>query len=140
MALEGSDRNLQKAWRDDIASSFVPLTTKLTSTSWDGDARSTTGATVIDLSAVFGAPAGVKAVLLAIDARDSGSFATLADFSVGPTAAGEIVLRLYGAINSAWRSMTVVCPCDANGDIYFSCAASGASTLNVYMSILGYWT
>ena len=31
---------------------FVPLTTPLTSTSWDGDARSTTAKTKIDLSAV----------------------------------------------------------------------------------------
>ena len=38
----------------------VFLTTPKTSTSWDGDARSTTSATKIDTSTVFGIPDGVK--------------------------------------------------------------------------------
>lgn len=47
------------------------LTTPLTSTSWDGDARSTTAKTKIDLSAVFGVPAGAKGILVRLVARDS---------------------------------------------------------------------
>ena len=54
----------------------VFLTTPKTSDSWDGDARSTTAKTLIDLSAVFGVPAGVKAVLVGVSMRDSGSAAS----------------------------------------------------------------
>ncbi|MDD4465707.1 MAG: hypothetical protein PHY25_03390, partial [Dehalococcoidales bacterium] len=53
----------------------VFLTTPLTSTSWDGDAFSTTSKTLIDLSTVFGAPAGIKAVLCNVAIKDSASAA-----------------------------------------------------------------
>ena len=33
---------------------FVPLTTPLTSTSWDGDTKTTADRAIVDLSAVFG--------------------------------------------------------------------------------------
>ena len=55
---------------------FVALTTPLTSTSWDGDSFSTTSKTLIDLSTVFGAPAGIKAVLVQLICKDSGSAAS----------------------------------------------------------------
>ena len=44
----------------------VFLTTPLTSTAWDEDSYSTTAKTLIDLSEVFGVPAGVKAVMVKI--------------------------------------------------------------------------
>src|SRR5690606_34758952 len=52
---------------------FKPLATPLTSTAWDGDAYSTASKTLIDLSVVFGAPAGIKAALVNVSMRDSGS-------------------------------------------------------------------
>ncbi|NCN42724.1 hypothetical protein GW916_15935, partial [bacterium] len=121
---------------------FVPLTTPLTSTSWDGDARSTTGKTKIDLSAVFGIPAGVKAVLVAMQARDSGSagnsslFATL-DPASGANAA--FLSRPAGLPNDYWASHMGIVPCDANGDVYFQCVASGSSTMDIIIQIWGYW-
>ena len=42
------------------------LATPLTSTSWDGDTKGTGDRATVDLSAVFGVPAGVKAVLMSI--------------------------------------------------------------------------
>ena len=122
---------------------FVPLTTPLTSTSWDGDAYSTTGKTLIDLSAVFGAPAGIKAIAVIIACRDSGSasgsglFFMLAPNNVANQSA--LTVRLDGVPNDGLRDDSGVCPCDANGDIYYQIQASGAGTLDAFIVIWGYW-
>lgn len=118
---------------------FVPLTTPLTSTSWDGDAYSDVAATLIDLSAVFGVPAGVKAVLIRLVCRDSVAWGT-GDlyFSVSPAAGTyAVVAQPYGGDVSS--QTTGVCPCDANGDIYYTINASGAGTMDCWIQIWGYW-
>ena len=122
---------------------FVPLTTPLTSTSWDGDAYSTTGKTLIDLSAVFGAPAGIKAIAVIIACRDSGSAGTGGlYFLVSPnitTGQGAVTLRISGVTNDEYRDTAGVCPCDSNGDIYYQITASGALTMDCFITIWGYW-
>lgn len=119
---------------------FVPLTTPLTSTSWDGDARSTTAKTKIDLSAVFGAPAGIKAVLIGLAIRDSGSATNDCFFIVSPNDTDAIGLAMNCmTVNDRYQRGVLICPCDANGDIYFQCAASGSGTLDVSLQIWGYW-
>jgi len=72
---------------------FVPLTTPLTSTAWDGNAYSTTAKTLIDLSAVFGAPAGIKAILAFVVVRDSGSATGDTWLILGPTSANWIGMQ-----------------------------------------------
>src|SRR5512146_3085913 len=52
---------------------YHPLTAPKTSTDWDGDAFGTTAKTLMDRSAAFGLPAGVKAVDVAVKLNDSGS-------------------------------------------------------------------
>ena len=121
---------------------FVALTTPLTSTSWDGDARSTTAKTLIDLSAVFGVPAGVKAVLVRLVARDSGSSSATCQLAVSPNDTANIVVvqaYLQGFANNVYGSSSGVCPCDTNGDIYYQIAASGTNTLQAWIQIWGYW-
>jgi hypothetical protein len=116
----------------------------LTSTSWDGDARSTTAKTLIDLSAVFSVPAGAKAVAVKIGIRDSGSAASasgcylvLSHESASPAAGGGA--SCAGLANDALvRIGMLVIPCDANGDIYYEVDASGASTLDAWLEIWGY--
>ena len=114
----------------------------LTSTSWDGDAYSTTAKTLIDLSAVFGVPAAVKAVLVRIAARDSASAATanlVALLSPNNTAGSMAVgARPSGRTNDYYDDAQSICPCDANGDVYYQIAASGASTMDVVLEIWGY--
>lgn len=125
----------------------VFLTAPITSTAWDGDARSTTAKTLIDLSAVFttptAVPAGVKAVLVQVQCRDSASSGTATNhFSISPSSSADvnaIITRCGGMPNDYWVSETGVCPCNANGDIYYQCVASGTSTLDVYLQIWGYW-
>lgn len=123
---------------------FIPLTTPLTSTAWDSDARSTTARTLIDLSAVFGVPAGVKAVDVEVWVRDSASagVTTFQGIILSPNSVASPAGRVFdcnGSGNDVFRRHHAIVPCDTNGDIYFSTTASGAGTLDVYLMIHGYW-
>jgi hypothetical protein len=118
---------------------WVYLTTPLTSTSFDGDAFSTTAATVIDLSSVFSVPAGIKAVLVRLEANDSVAHGTAGNYlAVGPsdTVYYELVCHVIGG--DVKNSVTSPVACDANGDIYYRIVASGASTLDAKIEIFGY--
>ncbi len=118
------------------------LTTPLTSTSWDGDAYSTTAKTKIDLSTVFGVPAGVKAILVRLIARDSGSSAGHCQLALSPNnTAGSVAVQAYlqGVPNDAYVSVNGIVPCDENGDVYYQIVASGTGTLDAVIEIWGYW-
>lgn len=119
---------------------FHPLTTPLTSTSWDGDGFSDIGKTLIDLSAVFGAPAGIRAVLVYVGVDDSGSAGadTYLVLSPNSTALEGQVISPYPVSSRPARGCLVV-PCDANGDIYYQVEATGSGTFHIYMQIWGYW-
>jgi len=121
---------------------FVPLAnnTYLTSTAWDGDAYSTTAKTLIDLSAVFGAPAGIQAVLLQVIIQDSGAGATASRIRFADVATADVgpSMDCPPANDRQARGMMII-PCDANGDIYYQITASGAGTMDVFVQIWGYW-
>jgi len=121
----------------------VFLTTPKTSTSWDGDAYSTTSKTKIDLSSVFSVPADVKAVLVQLIARDSGSAAsTTIFFGISPNdtdASNPVMAVGRGLPNDTLVYVSGVCPCDANGDIYYQIVASGSGTMDCWIRIWGYW-
>ena len=120
---------------------FIALTTQLTSTSWDGDSFSTTAKTKIDLSAVFGVPAGVKAVLVKGALRDSGSAATSCLFQLSGVSSGTkySLTAQASPINDRFAYYSGIVPCDANGDVYYQIDASGSATMDVYLEIWGYW-
>lgn len=122
---------------------YIPLDTVLTSTSWDGDSRSTTSKTLIDLSSVFGAPANIQAVKLRIVMRDSGSASTTSGAYIifwnnnsNLVGAG---LKCNGVANNAEVEGMITIPCTAGGDIYYQCGATGTSTLDVWVQIVGYY-
>ena len=126
-------------------STFLPetfLTAPLTSTDWDGDAKSDAGPTKLDMSAVFtGYPnMAVKAVLLRVAARDSASIGTPGlYFSVGPSATYYYALQANPPGADVLASNTGICPCDANGDIYYKINASGSGTCDCWLEVWGYW-
>ena len=112
---------------------FVALTTPLTSTSWDGDDKTTADRAIVDLSSVFGVPAGVKAVLMSIQ--------TQADkvneyIRFGPNSTYDYALTCRTPVAGRIAHATGVVPCDSNGDVY--CYPSGTIE-NVYVYIWGYW-
>lgn len=117
------------------------LTSPLTSTAWDGDAFSTTSKTLIDLSAVFGVPAGIKAVLCNVAIKDSASEANDCFLCLSPNAndASGPKVACSGLANSKYGRGTVVVPCNANGDIYYQVTASGSGTATIYLDLWGYW-
>jgi len=121
---------------------WVFLTAPLTSVSWDGDARSTTAKTVIDLSSVFSAPAGIRAIYAKVVANDSGSAATTTNgwFILSPvnTAGSGVGIQVSGLPNDAKHMEEFICACDINGDVYFQCNATGITTLDIDLSIWGY--
>jgi len=113
----------------------------LTSTSWDGDAFSTTAKTLIDLFTVFAVPKNVKAVLVKTRINDSGSAAGNPFLILSPTnTAGEgpYIQKCSGFADDYLHHHNGIVPCDSNGDIYYQIAASGAGTMDVYLQIYGY--
>jgi hypothetical protein len=137
--LEGEVENLKTQETPRMVYKIDPAT----SAAWSVSARSTTAKTLIDLSAVFGVPAGARAVLVRFACRDSDSAASAtslyAILSPNDTpASGPLILRPNGAPNDSTREQCAVVPCTADGDIYFQCQASGAGTMDITLEIWGY--
>jgi len=119
---------------------FVLLTSPLTSLAWDGDARSTTAKTVIDLSAVFAVPAGVRAVLVYVYVRDSGAVGSDTWMCLSPNnVAGQGMLFSPMPVADRYGRYSGLIPCDVNGDIYYQIAASAAGCFDAGIEIWGYW-
>ena len=112
---------------------FIALTTPLTSTSWDGDDKSTSDRAIVDLSAVFGVPAGVKAVLMTIQTRAD---AVNEYIRFGPNSTYNYALTCRTPVAGQIAHAMGIVPCDSNGDVY--CYPSGTIE-NVYVYIWGYW-
>lgn len=121
--------------------SFIPLAAPLTSSSWDGDAYSTTAKTKIDLSSVFGMPEGARAVLVNLAIRDSGSASSECWVALAPNATANegLWLGCSGLANDKYARGALTVPCDENGDLYYQVQASGAATMDIWMQIWGYW-
>lgn len=136
-AVDGSKN--KKITRKNLAG-WTFLTTPLTSTAWDGDARSTTSSTLIDLSAVFGVPAGVKAVLVRLVAKDSAALGTAGlYFDLGPSATYHYNVAVYPFGGDVRTTANGIVACNANGDVYFKIIASGAGTMECHIEIWGYF-
>jgi hypothetical protein len=127
---------------DHPATTYVPLTTPLTSASWNGTAHSTDATPqALNLTTVFGLPANVKAVLTDVGIRDSASATTACDIGFGPNTAhyNQSPLTVGGIGNDMWHHSPLIINTDGNSGAYYKCVASGTNTLDVYMIIIGYW-
>jgi len=114
---------------------FYPLTTPLTSTSWDGDAKTSADNGIIDLSASFGAPANIKAISVRVEVTST--TAGKAVFIKTATGVGNALVVTTQVADLPLNAYTIV-PCDANGDVYFI-AETGATFTSVTLEIYGYW-
>ena len=124
-----------------LMSRFVPLQAPLTSVNFDGDSFSTTAKTLIDLSTVFGAPAGIKAISVLVAVRDAASAGTDAYLVLGPTNVATVGMSFspYGRANDTWDRGSAIVACDVRGDIYYQILASAAGTFDVVIQIYGYF-
>jgi hypothetical protein len=115
---------------------FVPLTTPLTSTSYNGDDTISVGTRTIDTSSVFGAPVGIKAALVYVRAKwaSAGDYYLIVRPGGGGATTDVDVIR---GSTTYYDDMTVLVPCDANGD--FDIVVGGANATNVIIKIFGYW-
>jgi len=120
---------------------FVPLTTPLSVTGFNGDSFSDVAtSTQMDLSAIASTPAGIKAILMKINVNDSASFPTGGlYFGLGPsdTYWSACMVRPLGG--DYVESVLSVIPCDANGDLWYRVNASGVGTLDIATAVYGYW-
>ena len=130
-SLEREVERLQRWERPAIKPVF--LTTPKTSTDWDGDTKTTADRAIVDLSAVFGVPAGIKAVLMSIQTQAD---AVDEYIRFGPNSTYNYALICRTSVASQIAHAMGIVPCDSNGDVY--CYPSGTIE-NVQVYIWGYW-
>lgn len=119
----------------------VWLTVPIWDAGWWGGGKSDGDSAVLDLSAFGnGCPPGIKGVYFSIFAQDSDVTVNPAA-RIGPTLAQHdcITAELGGGANDRWSGGCGFSPCDANGDVYMFCDASGANTLDIYLRIFAYF-
>jgi hypothetical protein len=114
---------------------FVPLTTALSSTSYDGNDTVNVGTTSIDTSAVFSAPVGIKAALVQMAATWAAA-AEASTLSLRPLG-GSVNACGVRAQTTFAQAATAIVPCDANGD--FDVVVANANATNVVIRLWGYW-
>jgi len=122
------------------AGRFVPCIPALTSTSYDGDLFSTASKTLIDLSAVFGTPGGIMAILLLAAVSDTASAGSDCRIYVGATNSSYIGTAFNASeVNSRPGRGMQMCLCNSDGDVYMQRIASGTNTMALTLQIHGYW-
>ena len=130
---EAVDGNKNKKITRKNLAGWTFLTTPLTSTSWDGDNKTTSDRVIVDLSTVFGVPAGVKAVLMSIQTQGDAANDYI---RFGPNSTSNFALTCRTQVAGQIMHASGIVPCDANGDVY--CYPSG-TVESVYVWIWGYW-
>lgn len=124
----------------DLGGRLVWLTSPLTSASWNWTANSTTGKTLIDMSAVFGAPANIKAILFMVGVRDSGAAGADTYLILSPNNTNFNGPSIDpNPINDRYTRGEMIVPCNVDGDIYYQIGASGAGTFDVLLQVFAYW-
>lgn len=114
---------------------FTILAAPLTSGSYDGNDTISASTVSIDTSAVFGVPAGARALLLRVVATWAAA-AAASQLSVRPKAASHATATIRAHTTSA-QDMTVIVPCNSDGDI--DVIVANASATNVTIQVWGYW-
>ena len=126
------------------AYAFVPLSTFLTNSDFNGDSFSDVASNtkIENTSWSTAIPAEARALLIYGYARDSASASTSGlYFALYPTSTATqaaINWTIGGKPNDDWEAHTAVMPC-TDGDIWYKVEASGTNTLDVYLYCWGYF-
>jgi hypothetical protein len=111
----------------------VQLVTSLSSANWNDTAKTLGDCGVIDLSSVFGVPAGIKAAHVRMSAQDE---TVGVNFRLGSASAvNKMFISQYTQVANQPIEISGRCNCDTNGDIYFSTTGELDS---VYLYITAY--
>lgn len=133
-----------------VGSSYIPGSTNLggftylqtpkTSTSWDGDLKSTTAKTLLDLPTVFGTPTNAKAVLFKISIRDSASATNECWLMLSPNdvSFNGPGVSCSGVANNQYAIGELLVPCTPDGKVYFQLKTSGTNTMTVWLEVWGW--
>jgi hypothetical protein len=116
------------------AYAYVPLTTPLTSTSWDGDAKGVADSGALNLVTVFGLPANVAAVHCRAVVRTTGAVSAIKYFAVGNnTSYYSLVART--TLSNYYAEVNGNVPMNGN-NVY---VLFGDTVENVRLEIYGYF-
>ena len=121
------------------------LTEPYTNASFNGDSFSDVGSLtkIENTSWSTTIPADAKALIIVGVARDSGSAAATGlyfrIFSTSTATNPALYIWPTGITNDARAGADGIVPC-TDGDIWYDVNASGASTMDVWLYCLGYWT
>lgn len=145
----GQQRISEDMARGQVMSPFQVLLSDAdiyTSSSYNGDSFSTQNKTLVDVSASFvkrttsaAWDKTARQLYLAVSVRDSGAGTTDCYIVLGDTSDNNwgSTVRCPPA-DDRYLSASVWVPCNADGDFYLQAVASGASTLDLYIQIVGY--
>jgi hypothetical protein len=118
---------------------YVPVTPDITGSGWWATAKST-GGTWITVSTTFpGIPANVKAINVRLMARDSVTHpSTTPYFIIGPDGTTNDNVGVHCLGNNVISQNTGICNVTSN-TIYAYRVASGGSTLDCWLAVIGYF-
>lgn len=125
---------------------IVAFANPVTDTSWDGDAKSTSTVTInLPISYTGGVIAsiilaGTHALLMLLQANDSGSAGNDVYLKVGATGGPYKGVYLSGVVNDRIRQGEVTIPIDSAEEFDIDVLASGGGTLDAYVAITGIYT
>jgi len=114
---------------------FVPLDVPKVNKNYDGNDVVSIGTTHIVTSVDFDVPINVSAVLVQVAATWTAASAN-SYLALRPHGGGVNVAKIT-AHNTNAQEMTVVCPCDENGDV--DLVVAGGHATNVVVRIWGYY-
>lgn len=125
---------------------FISFANPVTDTSWDGDAKSTGTVTInLPISYTGGVIAsiilaGTHALLLLLDANDSGSAGNDVYLKVGAVGGPYRGIYMSGITNDRKRQGEFTIPIDSAEEFDISVQASGGGTLDAYVGVIGIYT
>lgn len=143
IAYDGNLQSYKSSTFHDVYA-FRPYTTPRTNTDFDGDSFSTTGThTKIENTGWVnspGVPSDAKAINLRIRVRDSATVNsdTTLYFAIHATSTGNSVAVARPIGGDFFTDFVAAVPC-TDGDIWYTCNASGTNTMDVWLEVTGYW-